>query len=189
MQSCDVSEKTSPAPEVQLTGSADALRWIARQEKEAREEVEHWSTALKEAQQDAFDNPVADGGATDGMDYREQVKIARANLDDAESRAIKWQKMLKDFDKIVPEGKRDTTEKVNRDDLERWLRMLAVSLRSGGEDTIQKYAQNCLDCRTREEVYELISERLREAFRNAMDSSIRAGHFEPWFLKAMEAFI
>lgn len=178
--------KTAPVapplpPVTHESGAPSALKWIAEQEVSCRAEVDHCKRMLDEAIRDEIDNPPE----KDGTDYTRLVEIARRNLGDATDRVQKWQKSLRDFDRSITPERRDSTERITREEGEKQASMLAIAIREAAERLITGLCQDVLNCKRPEDVHLMLAEKLRESFRGAIDSACREGHLPGWYRAAI----
>ena len=175
--------------ELQLnTGAASALAWISKQEAACRKRYEECAHTLEELTAERNgerDLPPARDGA-EATDYDELIRKARSDLDDAEARVQRWQKGLREYDKSVSEEKRDSTEKMTREEVERFFKMLCITENSLTEDFITRFCQGVLELQNAQDVYAFAAQSLRDCKRNAIEAAIGLGHLPLWLKTTIE---
>jgi len=172
-------------PDEQLTfgaGAPDALRWITKQELEARQNYEKRKAELEEAIQLELHQPPEEDGSTV---YRERVLICQRNMATAKTESHDWLDKLSRFDKQVDEVKRDNSEKMTRAEVERCLSMVGIYIRATGEAFVTNYAGRVVTLSKPEEAYELGLSILDSALNNQLDSALRENHMPEWAVKAI----
>lgn len=163
------------------TGAASALAWISATAAEAQSRVDKARHALDLAIKNKENPPPS----ADGEDFDKSIRECMFVLSDAEERAQKWLKQLRDFDKAVPPDSRDTTERLSKDSVIKWAKMAVIYLRTGTEGFITELCGRVLECKNPAEVHELLATKLRENYAGAIDSANREGHLPPWFKDAI----
>jgi len=118
-----------------------------------------------------------------------QVNAARFALDDAEARVQKWAKLLLSFDVKVQPERRDADEKITRAEGEKCFAMMALTIRTAGEDLITALCQDVLGCNTPADVHELFANRARACVVNAVKTSVAEAHLPKWAIESVEAVI
>ncbi len=149
---------------------------MSAQEVAAREHVESAKSALALAHYNYENRPPE----TDGENYEQSIRAAKAQHEDAWEAWIRLANQLHKFDKSVPESKRDSSEKMTRDEITRLFQMIAVYQRTANENMITGICADMPSCRKPEEVYILCADKFRECMSSAIDSAIREEHLPTW---------
>lgn len=178
----DSPKTTKPPIE---TGAPSELRAIEQEAAKLRKDRDDCEAVYLNARKMAIDNPPE----KDGTDYDHLERVAKRHMDDAEDRLTCIRKLLREFTKIVPDEKRDSTEKITREYAQSMLAMIAVYTRQSLESLITTYAHSVLSCKTPEEVYTLLAPKFRETLINAIDSANREGHVPKWWRESLEGVI
>jgi len=172
-------------PPLPDAGAASALRAIEQEEVYLRKHRDDCLAAYLNAQKDSTEKP----REKDGTDLDLMESIAKRHYDDAEELLTEKRKLLQSFDKTVAPEKRDAGEKMTREEVSSFLSMLAVVERSATESLIHNLCSDILSCRTPQDVYKLLAEKLRECKRNAISSAVREGHMPKWVADKLEGVV
>jgi hypothetical protein len=164
-----------------LTGAAAALVRVAQWEADAADAVNAARRALDLALHNAATRPPE----SDGEDYEKRIREAKIQLEDAEDRALKWLKQLRDFDKSVAPEKRDSSESIKREEGIHLLRHVAVYLRVGLEGLITGLCGEVLACRKPEDVHLMLANKMRENMVGAVENGVREQHLPKWVADAI----
>lgn len=181
----DSLKKPKSAKPAIETGAPSELRAIENEAAKLRADRDECEAVYKNARQAAIENPPEE----DGTDYDRLELVAKRHLDDSEDRLTAIRKLLSAFTKIVPDEKRDTSEKITREYAQSVLAMIAVYTRQSIEGLIATFCDSLLSCRTQAEVYTLLSAKFRETLQNAVDSANREAHVPKWWADALEGII
>jgi hypothetical protein len=168
--------------EKQLAGAPDTLKWVEKEEAEARDAYEARKRDLEAAIADERDNPPD----KDGTDWGKAVDLAESNLLKAEQRVQRWQKQLLGFDKQVPSEKRDVTEKITRDEGERVFRNWAIASRGMAQNYITSICQDVFTCKTPADLYKLASERFSSIISSSIADCVREAQLPLWCEQAVK---
>lgn len=171
-------------PEVQTpeTGAPATLKWVEKEEAEAREAYEARKRELEDAIRDERLNPPD----KDGTDWGKAVELAENNLFKAECRVQRWMKQHLGFDKQVPEQKRDASEKITRDEGEKVFRNWAIASRGMAQNYITSICQDVFTCKTPADVYKLASERFSSIISSSIADCVREAQLPLWCEQAVK---
>ncbi len=167
------------------TGAPSELRAIEHEVAAIREDRDNCLAVYMNSRQAAIDNPPEE----DGTDYDHLEKVAKRHLDDAEERLTASRKLLREFTKIVPDEKRDSSEKITREYAQSVLAMIVVYQRQALRALITTFCDSLLACKTQIDVHHLMESKFCETLRNAVESANREGHVPKWWADALEGII
>lgn len=162
-------------------GAAAELRWLSGKAAQAREEYDIAEAAFIEASSGKIPP------ALDGIDAKELIKEAGIRRDLAFN---KWERMaafLHKFDKSVPDAKRDTSEKISRAEGESIMERTAIYFRAAIETLVTQFCGDVLSCKEPADVHELMAQKIRDAFRGALDGAVREEHLPSWVKTSFES--
>ena len=174
------SDRLIPEP-----GAPSALKAIAEEEAQARAHRDDCLQVFHNAQRDAITRPPE----KDGTDWDRLETVAKRHLDDAESRLTDIRKLLLSYDKSVAPEKRDSSEKIMREEAENIFRNAFVYKRQAVMSLSSAYCGSVLTCRSQEEVHKLMADKLVECEKNAWDSAVREKHVPTWVGKCIEGLL
>jgi len=164
-------------------GAPAALRSIAEQESQAREDHKKAKAIYDEAVRDQL-NPPAE---KDGTDFGKIVQAARQHLDDCESRWQRWLKHLREFDRSVSEDKRDVSEAITKDVAQKTFFHAAVALNQAMENFITRAMTDIAATDKNEQaLFAKLGKGLKEAMVNAVRSSIQENYLPKYVLESIE---
>lgn len=167
------------------TGAPAALRAIEIEEANARAHRDECEKVYLNACRDAQTKPME----KDGTDWDRMEAVAKRHLDDAESRLNALRKLLLTYDKSVTPEKRDSTERITREQGERLFSMISIYLLQNTEAFITSFCQDVLSCKTPADVHKLSADKLRECLSNSVDSGIRESHLPAWVRAPFEEIL
>ncbi len=160
----------------QQTGVAPALQHVAEIEADCRRRVTSARKALDLALQNQRERPPE----SDGEDYEARVREAQRQLEDEEGRHLKWLKALREFERAVPDAKRDSAEGMKRAEVEAMAKMLAIYFRTGAMNYLTELSGRILECKNSVEVHKMIEPKMAECMVGAIESAKREGHIPVW---------
>lgn len=160
----------------QQIGVAPALQHVAEIEAGCRKRVETAREVLDRAIKAERERPPE----SDGEDYEDRIRSAQRQLEDEETRHLKWLKALREFERAVPDAKRDAAEGMKRAEVEALAKMLAIYFRTGVMNLITELSSHVLTCRNEVEVHKMVEPKMTECMVGAIDSAKREGHIPMW---------
>ena len=168
------THKKRPAPQQQPgdTGAPAALKAIAEHELRCRNE--------KDAAYAAWS--VAKSKLVEGDDVSERT-ANRAHREYIELLEI-WHdasKKLLEFEKVVPEAKREG-EKIAVSDAKEYFRQYELSISIAIETYIVQISQSAALCESAEKFHSLHSDAIRTSVKGAIESAVREGVIPAWIL-------
>ena len=172
-----MDEQTEPP----ITGAASALKYLENSVKQGQQRLDEANEVLKLALQLARDKPME----LDGENFEQAVTRARAEKKDAEDSLLKFSKIMLDYDKNVDTSRRDVSEKISRSEAEKILTTFAIVMRGGVEQLSSRQAQDAMECKSSEEMYQITNPLLRECFGNALGSAVASEQLPDWVRDAV----
>jgi hypothetical protein len=172
-----MSEQT----ELPITGAASALKYLENSVKQGQQRLDEANEVLNLALQLARDKPME----LDGENFEQAVTRARAEKKDAEDSLLKFSKIMLDYDKSVDTSRRDVSEKISKAEAEKILTTFAIVMRGGVEQLSSRQAQDAMECKSSEEMYQITNPLLRECFGNALDSAVASEQLPDWVRAAV----
>lgn len=176
------------------SGAPAALQFIEQDELRYRQQYELARQVLEKCLKLQLEKP--DKLVEIGTDFDEDVKIADIQFASARERWQSSLKVLREFDKQVSPEKRDSSEKITRNEGEGLLKLVIIYFRTGVETFIGDFCTSVLGVESMRgkdykegDIYKLAADRIRSAMRNAVDSGVRETHLPGWVKTAMEAMI
>ena len=167
--------------QLELTGAASALKYLETREKRLREQLDR----AEEKVSNLCDWRESPPPHLDGEDFNELIAKARGERKDTEDSYYKAQKALLDYDKSVSTARRDVSEKLSRAEAEKILITFSIVMRGGVEQLSSRQAQDSMECKSSEEMYQITNPLLRECFGNALDSAVASEQLPDWVRSAV----
>lgn len=168
--------------EKESVGAPSALAWIQAQEADARHHYEH----CKELYRRAVDEQIARPPAKDGIDFDAIANAARHALETAQDDVQKWQKILLSYEKGIPDQKRDTTERLSREENMSLLGLIIIYFRTAVEGLLTQFNAEVRTLTKAEEVSALMDAKIRDCFLSAVSDGVREKHLPTWVKDAVE---
>jgi hypothetical protein len=168
------------------SGAAGALKWISDREQAARKLVtdkeKTWLQAIIEEA-----NPPRE---KDGTDFRQATHSAKQAYDDAMEIHSALLKELRLFDKSVAPEKRDASESVTRDEVEKLVKMLAIYLaRNSAEAWLTKSIADIREAASNEIAHDKCAKSFRESVIESIKTAVAENHLPKYALVAAESVL
>lgn len=178
-------------PEIHVgdKGAPDTLRWVADQEFAARERYAMAIKALEVAVKKQRERPPE----LDGEDFDKRVKDCESERLRAFEAWEEWGNMLHKFDKSVEPERRDSSEKLTREQFEKMAALLFISLRETVQKTSLRFCQEVVAMPMPPEnpaqVHKLMHGIFCESAQEGIRAAVENQHLPEWCGKLAEGVI
>ena len=161
---------TMTQAELELSSdAADTLKRLQYFVKQAETRL----TNANEALRNAINGVIPP--ALDGLTPDEILSKSRAEVKSAEDSYLRFSGALLNFDKNVSTERRDNTESITRAEAEKFFFSFGITMRGAVETAITRHAQESMEAKSPEGMYEIMSPIMRECFAMALSDACSVG--------------